>query len=90
MKASGNGDAALCVKNLLRIFRGENPYERIKGLSARSIDRPSVEAEAEVLQDAEWCIGTYEPRAKIKSLGINGVDSVSGDFRIEAIVSEVV
>ena len=89
MKASGNGDAALCVENLLRIFRGENPYERIKGLNARSIDRPAIDAEAEILQDAEWCIGTYEPRVNIESLGINGADRLSGDFRVEAIVSEV-
>lgn len=89
MKASGNGDVALCVKNLLRIIRGENPYERLKGLNARSIDRPSMDAEAEVLEDAEWCIETYEPRANIENLGIDGIDSVSGDFSINAIVSEI-
>lgn len=88
MKASGNGDPALCVQNLLRIFRGENPYERIKGLNARSIDRPAIDAEAEVLQDAEWCIETYEPRANIESLSVNGIDSVSGNFRVNALVTE--
>lgn len=88
MKAHGNGDVGLCVENLLRIFRGENPYERIKGLNARIIDRPSMDAEAEFLQDAEFCIETYEPRANIERLSTNGIDSVSGNFRIEAIVSE--
>ena len=88
MKASGNGDVALCVQNLLRIFRGENPYERIKGLNARSIDRPAIDAEAEVLQDAEWCIGTYEPRAKIEGLSVNSIDIVNGDIRVDALVTE--
>lgn len=88
MKARGNGAVPLCVENLMRIYRGENPYERLKGLNARIIDRPALDAEAEVLQDAEWCINTYEPRAQIGSLGVRGIDGTNGDFRVEATVSE--
>lgn len=88
MKASGNGDVALCVENLLRIIRGENPYERLKGLNGRHIDRPALDAQAEILQDAEWLIEHYEPRAKIESIDIVEDDSVAGGFRVVAAVSE--
>ena len=88
MKASGNGDVALCAENLLRIFRGENPYERLKGINARSLDRPKMDAEAEILQDAEWCLENYEPRARIESLDVSGLDDLTGDFRVVAAVSE--
>lgn len=89
MKGSGNGDVALCAENLLRIFRGENPYERIKGIDARSLDKPALDAEAEILQDAEFCIENYEPRAQIYSLDVYGLDRERGDFRVVAAVTEI-
>lgn len=89
MRGSGNGDVALCAENLLRIFRGENPYERIKGIDARSLDKPALDAEAEILQDAEFCIENYEPRAQIDSLDVYGLDRERGDFRVVATVTEI-
>lgn len=89
MKGHGNGDVALCAENLLRIFRGENPYERIKGIDARSLDKPALDAEAEILQDAEFCIENYEPRAQIDSLDVYGLDRERGDFRVVASVTEI-
>lgn len=89
MKGHGNGDVALCSENLLRIFRGENPYERIKGIDARSLDKPALDAEAEILQDAEFCIENYEPRAQIDSLDVYGLDRKRGDFRVVAAVTEI-
>jgi hypothetical protein len=89
MKGHGNGDVALCAENLLRIFRGENPYERIKGIDARSLDKPALDAEAEILQDAEFCIENYEPRAQIDSLDVYGLDRERGDFRVVAAVTEI-
>lgn len=89
MRGSGNGDVALCAENLLRIFRGENPYERIKGIDARSLDKPVLDAEAEILQDAEFCIENYEPRAQIDSLDVYGLDRERGDFRVVAAVTEI-
>ena len=89
MRGSGNGDVALCAENLLRIFRGENPYERIKGIDARSLDKPALDAEAEILQDPEFCIENYEPRAQIDSLDVYGLDRERGDFRVVAAVTEI-
>ena len=54
MKAKGNGDPAQCVGNLLRLIRGEVPYERLKGLDPRLIDRPSSTAAQDLVADAEW------------------------------------
>ena len=89
MRGSGNGDVARCAENLLRIFRGENPYERVKGIDARSLDKPALDAEAEILQDAEFCIENYEPRAQIDSLDVYGLDRERGDFRVVAAVTEI-
>lgn len=88
MRAKGNGDVGVCADNLLRIFRGENPYERTKGIDPRTIDRPSDEAEAEIAQEAEWCIETFEPRATLKGVTVEG-DAMTGDFRVTAHISEV-
>lgn len=88
MRASGNGEVGVCAENLLKIVRGENPYERVKGINPRSIDRPAMDAEAEIIQDAEWCINTYEPRASLEGVTVEGVNSPGGDFRIIAKISE--
>ena len=37
MRANGNGAPNVCASNLLRLIRGEVPYERIKGLDPRMI-----------------------------------------------------
>lgn len=68
MKASGNGDVTTCAANLLRLFRGEVPYERIKGLDPRMIDRPTATVTPEIQQDAWWLLETYEPRAEVESV----------------------
>ena len=89
MRGTGNGDVGVCADNLLKIHRGENPFERIKGLNPRSIDRPAMDAEAEILQDAEFCIETYEPRARLQSLSVEGLESHAGDFRVMVQIAEI-
>ncbi|NLH01189.1 MAG: early E1A protein [Clostridiales bacterium] len=74
MKASGNGTPEQCVDNLLKTFRGEVPYERVKGLNPRTIDRPIAESEIDIRQDADWLINTYEPR-----VGVNGISITTDD-----------
>lgn len=88
MRASGNGDVKVCVENLLQIVRGENPYERLKGIDGRIVDRPAIEAEADISQDAEWCVSEYEPRAILEGVTVEGVNSTEGDFRVTAHISE--
>lgn len=84
MRAKGNGHPQRCAENLLATVRGEVPYERIKGLDARNIDRPSDVAVANIREDADFVISTYEPRAK--ALGIEVTMSEIGGYNVTASV----
>lgn len=83
MLKTGNGTPQNCVENLLKIFRGEVPYARAKGLDPRMIDRPLSDTAA-ISQDAEWLIETYEPRAILDGIEVIPSDAVNGGFRIKA------
>ena len=87
MKAHGNGDPAQCVGNLLRLIRGEVPYERLKGLDPRLIDRPSSTASQELVADAEWLIENYETRINLNSINLNAELAKIGHFSITAQTS---
>lgn len=84
MKAHGNGAPEVCVNNLLQLFRGEVPYERVKGLDPRMVDKPILTANARLRQDADWLVNTYEPRAEIKTITVLQSDTVSGGFTVTA------
>jgi len=59
MKAHGNGTPETCASNLLRIVRGEVPYDRVRGRDGALVDQPNAIDEA--VADAEWVLETYEP-----------------------------
>ena len=84
MRASGNGAPNVCTNNLLRLFRGEVPYDRVKGLDPRIVDSPILSADARLRQDADWLVDTYEPRAEIKSLTVSQSDTANGGFVVTA------
>ena len=84
MRATGNGAPKVCVNNLLQLFRGEVPYERVKGIDPRIVDKPVTAADARLRQDADWLIDTYEPRAEIKSITVSQADTVNGGFSVTA------
>lgn len=88
MRAKGNGTPAVCVENLLQTVRGEVPYERIKGLDPNLIDRPASNVNADLRQDVEWLIETYEPRVEASSIGIHLESAVDGRFTITAETAE--
>lgn len=88
MKAKGNGAPQVCVNNLLRLFRGEVPYERVKGLDPRLIDRPAGVASGLLQQDADWLIETYEPRATMKAITLEQTDGINGGFSVTAEIEE--
>ena len=88
MRATGNGDPALCASNLLRLFRGEVPYERVKGLDPRMIDRPSNDTKASLQQDGEWLLETYEPRVSVKSINVSPDETAAGGFSVTADLEE--
>ncbi len=78
MKAHGNGTPETCTSNLLRIVRGEVPYDRVKGRDGALIDQPNVTDE--VVADIEWLMETYEPRVTVESVEENAEAALSGDF----------
>ena len=88
MKSSGNGHPAVCVNNLLRLFRGEVPYERVKGIDPRIIDQPKHIAEGALRQDADWLIETYEPRIQLNDVKINIETGQDGALTVTAEISE--
>ena len=78
MKAHGNGRPETCASNLLRIVRGEIPYDRVRGRDGSLIDQPNATEAA--IADAEWLLETYEPRVEIESIKANSEATSSGDF----------
>ena len=78
MKAHGNGTPETCASNLLRIVRGEVPYDRVRGRSAALVDQPNATDEAAA--DAEWVLETYEPRVNVESIEANPAAAFTGDF----------
>ena len=85
MLASGNGRPEVCALNLLRITRGEVPYDRIKGLAGDLIDIPAGTAGTDaVIADAEWVLSIYEPRVRSDTIDIDSTLSTIGDFGLSA------
>ena len=84
MRATGNGLVKVCVQNLLATIRGEVPYDRLRGLDAEIVDRPSQEAVPEARRDAEWTLKTYEPRAVVEGIEVDVDAAASGDFAVTA------
>ena len=80
MLASNNGDPRQCAGNLLKITRGENPFDRIKGINAAITDAPSVTAQYDAIAESEWVIDTYEPRVAIDTAELSAPDAQFGDF----------
>lgn len=78
MKAHGNGTPETCASNLLRIVRGEVPYDRVKGRDGALVDQPNATDEA--VADIEWLMETYEPRVTVESVEENAEAALSGDF----------
>jgi len=89
MKAYGNGTPEQCAANLLRITRGEVPYERIKGLDASLIDKPYSLAGPEIQADIEWVLSTYEPRLDLSKVSIDALLPVEGQFTVNTVTKGV-
>ena len=90
MKSAGNGAPEQCVSNLLRIVRGEVPFQRLKGLDATLIERPSATTAPLLEADAEWVIENYEPRVTLEDMNITGQLAEVGHFALHSdiIVNE--
>lgn len=75
------------MEGLLRTFRGEVPFERVKGLDPRLVDLPADEARGKIQQDAAWLIGVYEPRAELDRIDLGETGS-GGGFTVSAVLKE--
>ena len=85
MRASGNGDARVCASNLIRIFKGEVPYERVKGLSPQVIDAPALNTKAVIEEDVARQIQVYEPRCTLTNIIL---DHIGGNLSIAVEVDK--
>lgn len=77
MKAHRNGAPDTCAANLLRIIRGEVPFDRVRGRNGALIDKPNSGDEAAA--DAEWLLETYEPRVSVENAEAMA-EAVAGEF----------
>lgn len=89
MKKSGNGDPKQCVENLVSIIRGEVPFDRVRGMDARTIDKPDEEARFALESDARWNVETYEPRVNADKTEITAKEAVNGGFALDMQISNV-
>lgn len=87
MLSKGNSNTAVCVNNLLKISRGEVPYERLKGVNFSQLDGPATTAGQEMIEDIEWMLSIYEPRAKVESIVLKPDNAQLGQFTIQANIS---
>ena len=87
MLSKNNSNPAVCVNNLIQIARGEVPYDRVKGISSESLDVPITQAVDEVIEDAEWMLATYEPRADIENIEAVPNDSHSCHFDLKVTIN---
>lgn len=88
MRASGNGDPAVCANNLVRISRGEVCYDRIQGVKFADLTGSGFEAQQDLAEDTAWMVGAYEPRVTVNGVEIQADDALHGDFRVRLDLAE--
>ena len=89
MLSKNNSNPPVCVNNLMQIARGEVPYDRVKGISFAQLGVPIAQATDEIVEDAEWMLDTYEPRAEIDSIEVTPTDAPNGHFTIAANIKTI-
>lgn len=87
MRSSGNGNAAVCVHNLVRISRGEIPFDRIRGVRLTEHVGKVLTEKDDLADDIKWMIKTYEPRISLDSVEIRVEDAANGHAQVKVSVS---
>lgn len=87
MLSKNNSNPAVCVNNLLQIARGEVPYDRVKGIGIAQLDAPVALSADDIVEDAEWMLATYEPRAEVDEVEVTPTDAPNGHFSINAKIN---
>ena len=70
MESVGNGKTEVCTRNLLKMFQGEIPYARGKGINQENIDRPVTTVIARLATESRKMIEKYEPRAEVNNVSV--------------------
>lgn len=81
------------INNLLSMYQGECPFERLKGMDPTLIDMPASFAKPKIIEHVKWLLKTYEPDLTIISVSIydadSNIDGVSfGDYTIKVEIEE--
>lgn len=85
MLSSGNSNAEVTASNLIRISRGEVPYDRIKGIDGSLSDMPAEIIAGDIENDVRETIEEYEPRVDVKDVIISRKD---GRIEIEVDIEK--
>lgn len=81
------------INNLLSMYQGECPFERLKGMDPTLIDMPASFAKPKIIEHVKWLLKTYEPDLTIISVSIydadSNIDGVSfGDYIVKIEIEE--
>lgn len=87
MLSQGNGNAEVTSQNLIKIIRGEVPYDRIRGIDVSYIDRPVEMVKDDVENDVIETLEDYEPRVDVQDVNLE--QTSDGSFKINLEVTKV-
>lgn len=87
MLSAGNGNATVCVNNLVRISRGEVPFDRIKGVRLAELTGKTLAEKDDLADDIKWMVKTYEPRIDVDSVEVTVSDAQNGQASVTVSVS---
>lgn len=81
------------INNLLSMYQGECPFERLKGMDSTLIDMPASQAKPKIIEHVKWLLKTYEPDIAVVSVAVydaeSEIDGFSfGDFIIKVEIEE--
>lgn len=68
MKKTGNGNAEVCARNLLRLEQGDVALDGLRGLPRNLVDRSVAVSVPELKNSVRFLIESYEPRVEIDSI----------------------
>lgn len=71
MLSQGNSNAEITARNLMKTYRGEVPYDRIRGVDGSFTDKPISQVIDDIDNDVRETIEEYEPRADVVDVNIS-------------------
>lgn len=73
--AKGNERILQNINNILNTIKYEVPYDRLMGRDPKNIDSFLNKSKYAIMEETYNLINTYEPRANVKSVTIEGVEN---------------